>query len=168
MSNSITNAGAPLAVIRFISEGAVKRLRSRYALVLTGTPLENKLEELYSIVQFVDDRRLGPAFQFLAQLQIVVQLAVKNDSYVSPFVPNGLLAARKVDDAQTPQCKRQPWGARIIDQKSVALRPAMPVRRKIARSSASDSAAAPCLSNRSRGRSCSGHSAIRMVTPPIP
>ncbi|MFO0842896.1 MAG: DEAD/DEAH box helicase [Gemmataceae bacterium] len=44
---------------------AVKRLRSRYAIVLTGTPLENKLEELYSIVQFVDDRRLGPAFQFL-------------------------------------------------------------------------------------------------------
>jgi hypothetical protein len=44
---------------------AVKRLRSRYALVLTGTPLENKLEELYSIVQFVDNRRLGPVFQFL-------------------------------------------------------------------------------------------------------
>ena len=44
---------------------AVKKLRSRYAVVLTGTPLENKLEELYSIVQFVDDRRLGPAFQFL-------------------------------------------------------------------------------------------------------
>jgi SNF2 family DNA or RNA helicase len=44
---------------------AVKKLRSRYAIVLTGTPIENKLEELYSIVQFVDDRRLGPAFQFL-------------------------------------------------------------------------------------------------------
>src|SRR4051812_12357837 len=44
---------------------AVKKMCSRYALVLTGTPLENKLEELYSIVQFVDDRRLGPAFQFL-------------------------------------------------------------------------------------------------------
>jgi superfamily II DNA or RNA helicase len=44
---------------------AVKKLHSRYAIVLTGTPLENKLEELYSIVQFVDDRRLGPAFQFL-------------------------------------------------------------------------------------------------------
>jgi superfamily II DNA or RNA helicase len=43
----------------------IKKLRSRYAIVLTGTPLENKLEELYSIVQFVDDRRLGPAFQFL-------------------------------------------------------------------------------------------------------
>lgn len=44
---------------------AVKKLRSPFALVLTGTPLENKLEELYSIVQFVDDRHLGPAFQFL-------------------------------------------------------------------------------------------------------
>ncbi len=43
----------------------VKKLQSRYAIVLTGTPLENKLEELYSIVQFVDERRFGPAFQFL-------------------------------------------------------------------------------------------------------
>lgn len=43
----------------------VKKLVSRYAMVLTGTPLENKLEELYSIVQFVDERRFGPAFQFL-------------------------------------------------------------------------------------------------------
>ncbi len=50
---------------------AVKRLRSRYAVVLTGTPLENKLEELYSIVQFVDDRRLGPAFQFLHDHRLV-------------------------------------------------------------------------------------------------
>jgi superfamily II DNA or RNA helicase len=44
---------------------AVKKLRSHFALVLTGTPLENKVEELYSIVEFVDDRRLGPVFQFL-------------------------------------------------------------------------------------------------------
>src|SRR5262249_53851757 len=36
---------------------SVKKLQSRYAMVLTGTPLENKLEELYSIVQFVDERR---------------------------------------------------------------------------------------------------------------
>ena len=44
---------------------AVKKLQSKYAMVLTGTPLENRLEELYSIVQFVDERRFGPAFQFL-------------------------------------------------------------------------------------------------------
>ncbi|HEV8724060.1 MAG TPA: DEAD/DEAH box helicase [Candidatus Binatia bacterium] len=45
----------------------IKLLRSRYALVLTGTPLENKLEELYSVVQFVDGRRLGPAFRFVSE-----------------------------------------------------------------------------------------------------
>jgi len=50
---------------------AVKKLRSRYALVLTGTPLENKLEELYSIVQFVDDRRLGPPFEFLHEHRVL-------------------------------------------------------------------------------------------------
>jgi SNF2 family DNA or RNA helicase len=33
--------------------------------------LENKLEELYSIVQFVDDRRLGPAFQFLHDHRVI-------------------------------------------------------------------------------------------------
>jgi superfamily II DNA or RNA helicase len=45
----------------------VKQLKSRYAFVLTGTPLENKLEELFSVVEFVDGRRLGPAFRFLAE-----------------------------------------------------------------------------------------------------
>jgi len=49
----------------------VKKLHSRYAMVLTGTPLENKLEELYSIVQFVDERRFGPAFQFLHEHRVV-------------------------------------------------------------------------------------------------
>ena len=49
----------------------VKKLKSRYAFVLTGTPLENKLEELYSIVQFVDERRFGPAFQFLHEHRVL-------------------------------------------------------------------------------------------------
>ena len=43
---------------------AVKRLRSRYAFVLTGTPLENRIDELYSIVQFLDPELLGPLFRF--------------------------------------------------------------------------------------------------------
>jgi SNF2 family DNA or RNA helicase len=48
---------------------SVKRLASPYAIVLTGTPLENRLEELVSIIEFVDRHRLGPAFRFLAQHQ---------------------------------------------------------------------------------------------------
>ncbi|ELR68837.1 hypothetical protein C900_05783 [Fulvivirga imtechensis AK7] len=48
----------------------VKKLESPYAVVLTGTPLENKLEELYSIVQFVEPFRLGALFRFLEEHQV--------------------------------------------------------------------------------------------------
>jgi len=41
-----------------------KSLRSPFALVLSGTPLENRLDDLFSVVEFIDDRRLGPAFRF--------------------------------------------------------------------------------------------------------
>jgi superfamily II DNA or RNA helicase len=43
---------------------AVKRLRSRYAFVLTGTPIENRIDELYSIVDFLDPSVFGPLFRF--------------------------------------------------------------------------------------------------------
>ncbi len=43
---------------------AVKRLESRYAFVLTGTPLENRIDELRSIVDFLDPAILGPLFRF--------------------------------------------------------------------------------------------------------
>jgi hypothetical protein len=43
---------------------AVKRLQSPYAFVLTGTPLENRIDEIYSIVQFLDPHLFGPLFRF--------------------------------------------------------------------------------------------------------
>ena len=42
----------------------VKSLRSPHAFVLTGTPVENRIDELYSIVQFLDPELLGPLFRF--------------------------------------------------------------------------------------------------------
>lgn len=45
----------------------IKGLRSPFALVLTGTPMENRIDELYSVVDFIDDRRLGPAYRFFNQ-----------------------------------------------------------------------------------------------------
>ena len=49
----------------------VKALKSPFALVLSGTPLENRLDELYSVVEFIDDRRLGPAFRFFNRHRVV-------------------------------------------------------------------------------------------------
>jgi SNF2 family DNA or RNA helicase len=43
---------------------AVKRLQSRYAFVLTGTPIENRIDELYSIIDLLDPSPLGPLFRF--------------------------------------------------------------------------------------------------------
>jgi hypothetical protein len=42
----------------------IKGLASRFALVLTGTPLENRLDDLHSVVAFVDPHQLGPRFRF--------------------------------------------------------------------------------------------------------
>lgn len=43
---------------------AVKRLVSPYVFVLTGTPLENRIDEVYSIAQVVDPHLFGPLFRF--------------------------------------------------------------------------------------------------------
>lgn len=48
----------------------LKILRSPFALVLTGTPLENRLDDLFSVVEFIDDRRLGPAFRFFQRHRV--------------------------------------------------------------------------------------------------
>jgi len=53
-----------------VAARALKRIESPYAIVLTGTPLENRLEELISIVQFVDRHRLGPTWRLLHDHQI--------------------------------------------------------------------------------------------------
>ncbi len=49
----------------------VKALKSPFALVLSGTPLENRLDDLFSVVEFIDDRRLGPAFRFFNRHKVV-------------------------------------------------------------------------------------------------
>jgi len=43
---------------------AIKRLHSRYAFVLTGTPIENRIDEIYSITEFLNPAIFGPLFRF--------------------------------------------------------------------------------------------------------
>ena len=48
----------------------VKLISSRYVFVLTGTPLENRIEDLYSLLQVVDARVLGPLWRCLLDFHI--------------------------------------------------------------------------------------------------
>ena len=43
---------------------AVKRLQSRYKFILTGTPIENRIDELFSLMGFLEPTVLGSLFRF--------------------------------------------------------------------------------------------------------
>ncbi|MCC5918891.1 MAG: DEAD/DEAH box helicase [Cryomorphaceae bacterium] len=45
----------------------VKSIRKKHALVITGTPIENKLIDLYSIVEFIKPGMLAPLWEFSYQ-----------------------------------------------------------------------------------------------------
>ena len=48
----------------------IKLIPTRYAFVLTGTPLENRLEDLYSLLQVVDPHVLGPLWRCMIDFHI--------------------------------------------------------------------------------------------------
>ncbi|MDP2058525.1 MAG: DEAD/DEAH box helicase [Flavobacteriaceae bacterium] len=50
-----------------ITANAIKSLNKKHALVITGTPIENKLIDLYSIVEFINPRILSPLWEFSYQ-----------------------------------------------------------------------------------------------------
>jgi hypothetical protein len=49
---------------------AVKLIPSRYAFVLSGTPLENRLEDLYSLMQVVNPHVLGPLWRYRVDFHV--------------------------------------------------------------------------------------------------
>lgn len=81
---------------------AVKRIESDYLTVLTGTPLENKLEELYSIVQYIDPFCLGPYYKFLHDYQITDPetgkvIGFKDLNHIGQLLSDSLIRRRKKD-----------------------------------------------------------------------
>jgi hypothetical protein len=43
---------------------AIKRLETEFVFVLTGTPLENRIDDVYSVVEFIDPHIFGSLFRF--------------------------------------------------------------------------------------------------------
>ncbi len=106
---------------------AIKQLKSRYVIVLTGTPLENKIEELYSVVEFVDGRRLGPAFRFLKEHRVVDEkgklLGYRGlDQIHRQLEPILLRRTRKEVLSQLPGRADQIFRVRMTPQQTVPYR----------------------------------------------
>ena len=80
---------------------SARRVRADYSLILSGTPLENKLEELYSIVQLVDQYCLGPYYLFrqnhIQTTDSGKVIGYKGLNDVGELVKSILLRRRKAD-----------------------------------------------------------------------
>jgi superfamily II DNA or RNA helicase len=53
------------------TSNVIRSLQSPFRLVLSGTPMENRLGELFTVARFVDEHRLGPAYQFFHRHRVV-------------------------------------------------------------------------------------------------
>lgn len=58
---------------------SVKKIQSEYLIVLTGTPLENRIDEIHSIVEYIDRYRLGQ--KNILTCSILFQKAQLNTGY---------------------------------------------------------------------------------------
>ncbi|MGH1437349.1 MAG: DEAD/DEAH box helicase [Lewinella sp.] len=80
---------------------AVKQLQAPFRLALTGTPLENKLEDLYSIVQFLDQFLLGPLYLLLYRHQVKEEngiiIGYRNLDQITKKLSSLMLRRRKKD-----------------------------------------------------------------------
>ena len=87
---------------------AMRRVVSQYAVILSGTPLENKLEELYSVMEFADNFCLGPFWKFKAECIVSDEtgkvLGYKNLNKVGEMARNRLIRRTKKEVAlQMPE-----------------------------------------------------------------
>lgn len=87
---------------------SVKRLSPRYRLVLTGTPLENRLDELASLMDWIDDLALEPKWR----------LAPWHSTFADGA--HGVVGARNLD---TLRSRLQPVALRRIRKEVLAQLP---------------------------------------------
>lgn len=80
---------------------SARRIDARYAVALSGTPLENKLEELYSVMELVDQFCLGPYYKFRQECIVTNEsgkvLGYKNLNIIGEIARERLIRRRKCD-----------------------------------------------------------------------
>ena len=64
----------------------VRELRAKFRVVATGTPVENRLEELWSIFEFLNPGLLGPLSSFLTRLSCNGRATPALKRLVAPFI----------------------------------------------------------------------------------
>lgn len=83
---------------------AARRIVSPYSLILSGTPLENRLEDLYSIVELVDQYLLAPYYLFRDRYIKTDEngrtVAYRNLADLSQRIRGVMLRRRKSDVAE--------------------------------------------------------------------
>jgi hypothetical protein len=87
---------------------AIKRLNGRYAFVLTGTPIENRIDELYSIMGFLDPTCMGALFRFNREYYELDERgrpkAYRNLDKLSERIKPYMLRRRKLDvESELPE-----------------------------------------------------------------
>lgn len=79
----------------------LRKLNSEYVMALSGTPLENKLNELYSVTQFVDQFLLGPLYKFTEETTVYDDngriIGYKNLHQVAEMMKSTLIRRKKAD-----------------------------------------------------------------------
>jgi superfamily II DNA or RNA helicase len=79
----------------------LRSLPSRFLFVLTGTPIENRLDDLYALMQLVDPAILGPLWRFNFDFHVQAKhgkvLGCKNLSTLRLQIAPRLLRRRKED-----------------------------------------------------------------------
>lgn len=79
----------------------LRKLQSQYVMALSGTPLENKLDELYSVTQLVDQYVLGPYYKFNAETTLTDELGkivgYRNLHTVAEKLKETLIRRKKAD-----------------------------------------------------------------------
>jgi SNF2 family DNA or RNA helicase len=81
---------------------AMKKIKTNYAFVLTGTPVENKIEDLYSLMQIVNPYMLGSLHNFLSAHQLQDAdtgkvIGYKNLNEIGSLLKNVMLRRTKAE-----------------------------------------------------------------------